>query len=204
MKMKLLYISILLSGIIFTSCKKDNTTPASTNKTFMVIATSSKNWVYFSFAKGDTIQVSRPDTSTAWDIAFQKVNMKTNSGLSGKGIGGADNSGKIGTSGFSQLITVSDTSKFLADDSVMVQDDRGNNIRIIGNSVLTTPIWYNYNLSTNVLTSKGIVYIIKTATGKYAKFLITNFYNPKDPSITGEDYYTFTYFYQPNGSKTLQ
>ena len=87
MKIKLLYISILAVGIFISSCKKTET-PTPIGKTFTVVDTSFTKWVYFSFTKGDTLQVSRPDTSTAWDLSFQRANIKTNSGLSGVGNGG--------------------------------------------------------------------------------------------------------------------
>jgi hypothetical protein len=203
--MKLIYLSIITCGLILMGCQKTET-PTPTGKTFMVIATDSIKWVYFSFAQGDTIQVSRPDTSTAWDLAFNQSYIKTNSGLSGKGSGGANNSGKVGTNGFSQLTQVSDTATFTKDDSIFVYDDRGKQIKIIGNNIFNSTVnnWYNYNSTTHVVTSMNVVYIIRTASNKYAKFLINSFYNPKNPVITDPGYITFTYFYQPNGSKTLQ
>jgi hypothetical protein len=204
--MKLIYLSIITCGLILMGCKKTET-PVPIGKTFTVNASSTTQWAYFSFAKGDTVEVNRPDTSIAWDLAFNQSNIRTNSGLSGKGTGGAYNSGKVGTNGFPQLKLVSNTATFTKDDSIFVYDERGNQVKIIGNNIFNgiTNNWYDYNSTSHVLTSKNQVYIIRTATNKYAKFLISSFYNPKNPSITtGLGYYTFTYFYQPNGSDTLQ
>ncbi len=53
-----------------------------------VNASSYTDWVYFSFNQGGTIIVDEPETSLDWDLAFQRNNIKTNSGLSGYGNGG--------------------------------------------------------------------------------------------------------------------
>jgi len=197
------FIILVLIGasLLYFSCKKENNTNNGT--TFTINATSFTRWVYFSFAKGDTIQISNADTSTVWDLAFQRTNIRTNSGLSGKGTGGASNSGKTGTSGYTQLIEVSDTATFLTDNLNILPGEQGLNDTLVTNPLLSN--WYNYNMTTHVLTTMNIVYIIRTATNKYAKFLINSYYNPKDANIiTSSGYFTFTYFYQPNGSKTLQ
>ncbi len=200
--MKLLYITIVAYAMMLMGCKKtESTTPI--GKTFTIIDTSFTKWVYFSFAKGDSLQISRPDTSTAWDLAFQRTNIRTNSGFSGKGTGGASNSGKTGASGFTQLVLVSDTTTFITDNLNILPGEEGVNDTLVTNPLLS--LWYNYNSTTHVLTTMNTVYIIRTATNKYAKFLINSYYNPKDANIiTSSGYFTFTYFYQPNGSKTLQ
>jgi hypothetical protein len=44
------------------------------------------------------------------------------------------------------------------------------------------------------------IYIVKTATGKYAKIWFKSYYSPEN--ISG--YVTFQYKYQPDGSKNLE
>jgi hypothetical protein len=190
-----------LAFLFLTNCKKDaNTLPGTT---FTVNATSFTNWVYFSFDLNDTVKISDPLTSNNWDLAFQRCNIKTNSGLSGKGNGGAFNSGKTGTTGFNQLVVVPDTATFAVDDSLFVPGAYGAIDTLIANPVFAT--WYNYNPNNDVLSSKNFIYIIKTASGKYAKLEIQSYYNATDPSIiTGSGYVKFNYFYQQNGSKSLQ
>ena len=60
----------------------------------MLNATSYEKWVYYSFEKGAIVEVSSPETDLGWDIAFQRWYVKTNSGTSGKGKGGAINTKK--------------------------------------------------------------------------------------------------------------
>lgn len=201
--MKFIYLSIIACGLLLMSCNKTET-PTPVGKTFMVNASSFTNWVYFSFAKGDTIQVSNTDTSTAWDLSFQRFAIKTNSGASGNGSGGAYNSGKTGTNGFESLITVPELAVFTVDSATTLYGEQGSPENLNVNTLLSN--WYNYDTVYHKLPSKNLIYIIRTATNKYAKLLIDSYYNPKDPNYltTGSGYITITYFYQQNGSKTLQ
>ena len=107
--------NILLSVIIITSffsCKKDKTATPIQSQTFEINATSSTTWKYFSFATNDTVTVTDPANSTAWDLAFQRYRIKTNGGKSGNGMGSAANSYQKGQTGFDALKTISDTATF--------------------------------------------------------------------------------------------
>ena len=52
-------------------------------------ATSYSDWVYFSIEQNSTVEIADPENSLDWDLAFQRKHIKTNSGLSGSGNGGA-------------------------------------------------------------------------------------------------------------------
>ena len=52
-------------------------------------ATSYSNWVYFSIDQNSVVDIDDPENSLDWDLAFQRKHIKTNSGLSGPGNGGA-------------------------------------------------------------------------------------------------------------------
>ena len=54
-----------------------------------VDASSYYDWVYFSFSQSQLVNIENPESSLEWDIAFQRKHIKTNSGLSGLGSGGA-------------------------------------------------------------------------------------------------------------------
>ena len=106
MKVKFL-APVLLTGLVaFTSCSKDDNkveTPKDpyeglrnlnvqegTEKEISYLDASNNEgkYVYFSFNKG-VVEVSDPLASNDWDIAFNRYYVKTNSGTSGKGQGGA-------------------------------------------------------------------------------------------------------------------
>ena len=58
--------------------------------TLITINTSSySNWVYYSFDSHSIIEIDNPESSLDWDLAFQRKHIRTNSGLSGQGNGGA-------------------------------------------------------------------------------------------------------------------
>jgi len=207
MKIKLLYISILLIGIIFTSCKKDSTTPSLTGKTFVVKALSETNWVYFSFDKGDSISVTDPANSTDWDLAFERYKIKTNSGKSGKGLGGVFDSGKTNQSGFDSLTLVPSTAVFAVDDSVTVYGyDIVKNVPTVDEEVMSNLFYgafaQQHSATTTLLVSRNQIFIVKTAKGNYAKMWLKSYYNDLDGTTGGYD--KFTYTYQPDGSKNLK
>ena len=55
--------------------------------TFTIDATNREAWAYFSFASGDTVNVEDAKNSEAWDIGFQRTQVKLNGGISGPGMG---------------------------------------------------------------------------------------------------------------------
>ena len=70
----LFYISIIFAQI---------------DTTIVFDASSYNEWVYFSFEQSSIISIENPDNSLDWDLALKRKHMKTNSGLSGIGNGGA-------------------------------------------------------------------------------------------------------------------
>ena len=94
------FILSVVGSLSLIACKKekDEAEPLSvTNDVKMLNATSYEKWVYYSLEKGAIVEVSSPETDLTWDIAFQRWYVKTNSGTSGKGKGGAINTKKEGT-----------------------------------------------------------------------------------------------------------
>ena len=52
-------------------------------------STSYFDWIYFSVSQNSIIEVENPENSMEWDLAFQRKHIRTNSGMSGPGNGGA-------------------------------------------------------------------------------------------------------------------
>lgn len=88
-----LLLLIALSGCGAKSSLDDETTePESTPvntadgiATQILDATNNEVWVYFNLADNAVVYPAQPASSTAWDIAFQRFKIKTNSGISGNG-----------------------------------------------------------------------------------------------------------------------
>ena len=212
-KLKPFSLVLILSSILF-ACTKDKTPivlpvtaitvsnlPADT-----VLGVNAITGMPFSAGKYTFYSLERnaivPNTdsaSTQWDLAFAGSKILTNGGTSGKGLGGAF----IYTGLFNDVKTISNDSVFKTDNapgSFAVTFGSGKG-------------WYVYDQLTSLITPlAGRVLVIRTASGKYAKVEIINYYKggvtlPTTASdsdkLSKQRYYTFRYAYQPNGSKTF-
>jgi hypothetical protein len=135
--------------------------------------------------------------TTKWDIGFRGTTIITNGGNSGPGTGGAFV--YVGT--YADLATIPTDSTFRIDNAptaYAIKTGSGNG-------------WYSYNGATQLITPvPGRILVIRTATGKYAKIEIQNYYKGGiTPDATASDndklmkqrYYTFRYTFQSDGSK---
>jgi len=143
--------------------------------------------------------VSTTDSATTkWDIAFSSTKVLVNSGTSGPGLGGAF-----------VYVGLFDVLKTIPADSSFATDNK--NAASYAIPWGTGKAWYTYDgLTTLVSPIAGRVLVIKTATGKYAKIEILNYYKggvtlqasaSVNDKLLKQRYYTFRYAYQPNGSK---
>ena len=193
---------LFIIGIItfFFGCKNDNNEDHSnlSEKTFVTNASDQNKWVYFSFESGDTLKVADPLNSVAWDLAFKGTNLRTNSGKSGIGQGGAYYTNMQNQSDFSSLASVPNIAQFTTDDTMKVIVFMGYALDTV-NSVLYS--WYNYDHTLHQIVPSNNIYIVKTATGKYAKLWLKNYYRDSDLAM---GYIKFTYCYQPDGSTNLK
>ena len=146
------------------------------------------------------IVASTDAASTKWDIAFSSTKILVNCGTSGPGIGGAF----VFKGLFDDLKTIPVDSSFATDNS---------NAASFAIPLGSGKAWYTYDgLTTLISPIAGRVLVIRTATGKFAKIEILNYYKggvtlPATAStidkLTKQRYYSFRYAYQPSGSKTF-
>lgn len=151
------------------------------------------------FSIENKARVANTDSATAkWDIAFRGTTIITNAGISGPASGGAF----VWNGLFDDLTQIPADSTFKTDAATGYAITTGSNKG-----------WYNYNGINQLITPlPGKVLVIKTASGKYAKIEILNYYRGGvTPSSTASDslkiaeqrYLTFRYTYQPNGTKNF-
>ena len=76
-------------------------------------ANTDGEWVYYSLTKGVVEVTTATPTVSNWDVAFNRYHVKTNSGTSGKGQGGAV---KTAETDFSKVATASVTASYTVDD----------------------------------------------------------------------------------------
>lgn len=197
--MKLIFKMILIVSIAFlAACEKEGITdsgdPAPIGKITTakdIDASSPSQKTYFRFS--DSSIVTGADTLTnKWDLAFSSTTIYTNSGSSGPGSGGA-------------LVL-----KGVNFEDVLEAPSNGYKIDSAGAPAIPTGSgngWYNYNFSANVISPiPGVVLVIRTGDGKYAKVQILSYYKgaPENPASSDiPRFYTIKYFYQPDGSRKL-
>ena len=154
---------------------------------------------YYSLVDNKLI-ASTDAATTKWDIAFSSTKILVNSGTSGPGLGGAF----VYVGLFDALKTIPADSNFATDNA---------NAASYAIPLGSGKAWYTYDgLTTLISPIAGRVLVIRTATGKFAKIEILNYYKggvtlPATASVNDklfkQRYYTFRYAYQPNGSKTF-
>jgi len=199
MKKVILTLSIIIIAGLFFACQKNETESTIQSKTFEINSSNSAVWKYFSFAMDDTINIADPTLSTEWDIAFQRYRIITNGGESGIGLGSAANTFQKGQTGFDAIKFVSDTLNFVNDDSLTIAVQQGYSTFVV-NPVLYT--WFSMEQASQgtQIVPSNYIYIVRTATGKYAKVWFKSYYSATNVS----GYITMQYTYQPDGSKNLE
>ena len=214
MKQNLTKITLFLSlGLALVACRKDDETiivpvsaitvkdlPADTVTGLGLDGRPqyAGSITYYSLVENKIVATSDA-ASTKWDIAFSSTKILVNSGTSGPGLGGAF-----------VYVGLFDALKSIPADSNFATDNSNTSQYAIPQS---SAGWYIYNRATNLVTpAAGRVLVLRTASGKFAKIEILNYYKGGiTPEITALDadkltkqrYYTFRYAYQPNGSKTF-
>jgi hypothetical protein len=127
-------------------------------------ASSRTDLVYFDLETARTVSVADPATDTTWDLAFLRTLVLTNSGSSGPGLGGAvaregiafDDVSSTGTLGF-----VVDHEE----ESGMPDAPATSVSPIVGS-------WYDYDFTTHAVSPEDITYVVRGATGAYARLRI--------------------------------
>lgn len=199
----LLLVSLITLG---SACKKDddnNTNPTgqpravTTEKVVTRTITdlfsgpvNTTTAVYFNLRTGREVP---PDSLTAlnWDLSFKRAEMRINSGVSEQGNAGV-------------VIVEEDISNFdnekFAPETGYLKDGEGpeDESGFGGVKGLVFNNWFIYDAQT-VQAKNDRIYFIRTADSYYAKLIISSYYNSQDATRGG--FYTFTYTYQPGGSK---
>ncbi|GBF51382.1 HmuY protein [Leptospira ryugenii] len=147
-----------LDKIVFSRADVEGTTLTRIN------STNQDFYIYFSMQTNSQIPASQA-SSTSWDIAFNRYKIATN--------GGGTNSSGRGAVCLSSLTSVSvaastaraaqncSDDKFVSDTRTSTQGIGGAVGEFVGNSILTD--WFSYQIGN--LTTKGLVYIVRSGTG---------------------------------------
>jgi hmuY' len=120
MKKSMLLVALATLALGVTSCGKETPDPV---KNVVVNATAYDQYVYFSFEQGKVVKTAKYDDEAikkdkSWDIAFHRYELRTNSGLSGEGNGGAY---EVGVQDIRQAVTIPAADKFTPDNQTQAQ-----------------------------------------------------------------------------------
>lgn len=193
MKKNLLLLGVFSLSLAFvTSCKKEPGTEPTT-ETVTVNASEFSDWQYFSFEKGEVIDLAEvgdcetSKTKTNWDLAFHRGDIRTNSGVSGSGKGGA-------------LLTESTklddeidipASGYTVDEEAEIMIEMGADGYRTQSKNETLAAWYSSNGMPPVYVVNDLLFIVKTADGKYAKVKFLDYTN--DEGAGGHVKFTYQY-----------
>ena len=154
--------------------------------TFTIDATSKEEWTYFSFAAGDVVDVEDAGTSEAWDIGFQRTQVKLNGGVSGPGEGSV----VMLTETTFAAVTAAPADGYVADTAdtlaIVPQSEKG---------------WYLYTGAPThwILPLEDRVFVVKAADGTFAKLRFVGYYKDNE-NKQDSGFVTFEYVHQPDGS----
>jgi len=220
--MRFIY-SIISALLLLSACTKDNLpTPIDSRRFEVTVAgniTTVRNlpadtiigfnsigqpvgagrYSFFSLERGEWVPNADSNTNR-WDLAFAGTIIRVNNATSGPGSAGAF----VYSGTFESLLSVPADSVFRVDNHPIAYAIARGSGRA----------WYTYEGPTNLLTTiPGRVLVIRTATGKFAKVEMLNYYRGgQTPSASAPDsikygdqrFLHFRYTVQPNGSTRFE
>ncbi|WP_224361463.1 HmuY family protein [Hyalangium versicolor] len=136
-----------------------------------VDASDSNAWVYLQVDHG-VVQVATPESSKDWDVAVRRTQFRTNGGSSGPGLGGA----RIAEQTDFTAVQHAPTVGYVADTEQPIQGPPNSGTASL-NAVLGD--WYDYDVNTHVVSPKARVFLVRTASGDYARLQITSYSSGK-------------------------
>ena len=131
---------------------------------FRVNATDYENWVYLALEEEETFSLSTPESDDSWDIGIKRYQFKLNSSIHG-------------SSSVSALVVEDIEYEDLleAPNGEYQIDLPDANEDTIPEYALAE--WYDYDISTHILTPKESFYVIQNRNNLYFKFRIIDYYD---------------------------
>lgn len=203
---KNLTIALIAMLFVFASCEKEAIEVndlKSKEVTLSRKTTYGNDWIYYSFEEEKELSgldETSSKISDSWDIAFNRYNVRTNSGNSGAGEGGAYDAGVVE---WASVIEADETGYTVDDTIEIVEKFNGLGVDYMpsnGSSVFKNCISQTYGAPGPTYTPTESVYVMKTAKGKYAKIMITSFYDQDGNS----GYISFKYSYQAGDGRKFE
>lgn len=129
-------------------------------------ATSEEDWVYWDLDTNTRVSTDDPQNDPTWDVGVQRFKIITNGGSRGSGgvlvavLAGED----FATLGTAPVDGYQDSAEG-------EEDSDGAPVEILGWD------WYDYDPINHVLSTKGLVYVIRSTDGAYYKLDVLGYYD---------------------------
>ncbi len=213
------WAAIFFTASLFIACSDDEKkeevkVPIGTQSVKELVSKGFGAWRYYSFEKGFNKMVGTGSTDpvkgddakwakrTDWDIAFNRYQIRTNSGVSGVGKGGVFIVKEMAT--MKDFLNLKKASKndYKADEKheILITMPPKEPKPRVGMSVASK--WVEIGMQKpGQYTTKitPTLFVLKTAKGQYVKIYMKNYKNAK-----GENgYISFDYVYQKDGSTSF-
>lgn len=133
-----------------------------------VDASSKEAWVYFDLDTAKELPVSQALEAQAWDLAFQRFKIISNSGVSGPGSVAV---AALPDESFESL-TRAPAEGFQPDEP---DGDDGNTD--VDSAFLEGDGWYVYDLVKHRLQARDGIYVVRTGAGAYFKLQMLAYYD---------------------------
>lgn len=177
-------LSVFIAFCTFGCAEKEKPQNPTANE-HTVFTGNYSRWLYFSFEKNDTITISDPKNSLDWDIAFHRWDVRTNGGLSGKGLGAAI---KTATTDINAELSKPSDNQWKTDSLILtyvnppvMNDSSGADQRkeVPGSKVLSgwVSVFMGQIPPTYTLTKE--VFLVKSASGKVYRVQFKNYMNAR-------------------------
>ena len=133
-----------------------------------VDASSSEEWIYFSFVSGGQVIPLDPANNSDWDLGFQRFHIISNGGASGSG--GAEVAVLLDQT--FDAVVAAPADGYMAD-----QPDGDDTDTVVDTMFEAGDGWYAYDDMTNRLSPRANVYVVRTARGAHYKLSILDYYD---------------------------
>lgn len=134
----------------------------------LVDASGREQWIYMALERGNAVPAEAEADAMAWDLAFQRSDLKLNGGSSGSGDAAV---AFLPGAAFDELTEVPADATFRTDTDA---DGMAEYVMSDGESDAR---WYSYDVTTHVLTPKDLVYVVRGANGSYYKLEMLDYYD---------------------------
>ena len=135
----------------------------------MIDATSSERWVYFDLETGLEVDPEEPEDSVAWDLAFQRYEIRVNGGTSG--------SQDVAVTWLEDVdfedVTMAPSDGYVSD----VEQDGDDEGQLPDYAFLLDGGWFAYNPMDHTLSPKDFVYVVRTVEDNFMKLEFLGYYD---------------------------